>query len=62
MAKHAAPEQIQPFLDSLAAALMDCLQGRTWDGKEDAVAALVAMASKCKDTVRGNTALLTKVR
>lgn len=52
MSKQAAADQLQLFVEELVNALIECLQGRTWEGKDDAVAALVAIAGKCKDTVR----------
>lgn len=61
MAKAALETDLQPHLGGLVAALVECLQGRTWDGKENAVAALVAIVTKCKGQVERDATLQLQV-
>lgn len=61
MAKHANEEQLKDHLKPLVSALVECLQGRIWEGKDKAVAALVAIAGKCKETVKADQDLQQQV-
>ena len=61
LCKYAQEADLKPRLEELIDALVECMSGRTWDGKENAVSALVAIAVVCKAHLVDNAALLSKV-
>lgn len=62
MCKYAQESDLLPHLEQLVSALVECMSGRTWDGKENAVSALVAMAAKCKARVSSDDTMRNQVR
>eukprot|EP00051_Salpingoeca_urceolata_P011781 m.146336 g.146336 ORF g.146336 m.146336 type:complete len:1908 (-) comp17250_c0_seq1:152-5875(-) len=61
MATHSAKDSLPPFAERLTAALLASLQGRTWDGKEAVVAALVAVASGCQTWLKEQASTLQAI-